>query len=78
MPTAPVAGGEAAVKTGAAFAGTTVIVRDGVLTTPLAFVAEMVTVNTPALLGVPDSTPVNASRVRPGGNVPLTAKTGAG
>src|SRR5438445_2304818 len=58
----------------------TVMVIGGVtagLPTPL--LAETVNVKDPAVVGAPESTPVPADRLRPGGRAPLaTAKVGAG
>ena len=49
----------------------------GAVPTPL--LARTVKVNVPAVVGVPDSTPVVAFNVNPLGSVPLaTAKVGAG
>ncbi len=67
------------MSTGAAAAGLTVIVLDPVDTVPLSFVADTVNVNSFAVEGVPDKTPVNGSRARPVGNEPVaTAKVGSG
>ena len=70
-------GGEAALK---ATPPLTTIVMDGVITgAPTPLLALTVKVKLPGAVGVPDRTPVEKLRVRPGGSVPvLTAKTGAG
>ena len=50
-----------------------VIVRVAVPVPP-AFVALIVTVYVPAVVGVPEIRPVAGSKVRPGGSVPVTPK----
>lgn len=49
----------------------TVMVRLDVVVVPAAFVARTVKVYVPAVVGVPESTPVLSSKVSPGGSVPL-------
>jgi hypothetical protein len=48
-----------------------VMVMVDVVVVPFAFVALMANVYVPAVAGVPESTPVESSNVRPGGNEPL-------
>ncbi len=68
-----------ATKTGAAAAGSTVMVREGALTVPLVLVADTVKVKTPEAVGVPDSSPVVPFSARPLGSPPdARAKVGAG
>ena len=50
-----------------------VIVMLDVVVVPFAFVARMANVYVPAVVGVPDSTPVESSKARPGGNAPLAS-----
>jgi len=44
--------------------------NEDVVTDPLEFVAEIVNVDDPRVVGVPDSTPVPLSSVRPAGSDP--------
>ena len=65
---------------GGTLAATTVMVIEGLTASGLTpLVAEMVKVKGPVALGVPESTPVLASKVRPVGKVPeASVKVGAG
>ena len=74
----PVAGGAPLVITGAERAWLTVIEKFWVAAGLTPFVAVTVPVNTPAVVGVPNSTPL-VPMLSPGGRLPeVTLKVGAG
>jgi len=67
------------VNIGAAAAGTTVNVTDRVAFGVLPFAAVTVKVDEPAVVGVPDSSPVAGSRLRPSGrSTAVAVKVAAG
>ena len=51
-----------------------IVIVSVALPVPPALLALIVTVYVPVVVGVPEMSPVAASKVRPGGNVPVTPK----